>query len=434
MSAQGVKIKGVLALSSIEVWERMSFYTMQAILVLYASATTLKGGLGWTESDALRLTGLYGALVYCSPIIGGYLADKFIGHKRSTLIGAVIMMFGHGSLAISGQFAFFVGITLLIIGSGFLKPAISAMVGEFYPRTEETNKQSAFAIFYMAINIGSLLGTLIAGPISSTYGYNYAFGFAAFGLVVAIINILVTKNKSLRNVGNLTKKDINEIKKPWSKNEYIKFWTFITLCVSNIFWNIFYALPYGLLTLYADKNIDKSLFGWTIPTTWYYAMYGGFIIIFAPIMAGIYKFIAHETKWNFTLSYKLAVGYLLLAIASLFILPLVKNIAVDHNYVGSSVYLIMFYLFFAISELITVPVLLSAATTFAAPGWSSRLVSLNMLISWSIGAWLGGEFGALAQNVSPFSMFKFVIIICAIFFIGHLLSNKKIEHIIKLEH
>ncbi|MCX8514087.1 MAG: oligopeptide:H+ symporter, partial [Burkholderiales bacterium] len=213
MSAQGVKIKGVLALSSIEVWERMSFYTMQAILVLYASATTLKGGLGWTESDALRLTGLYGALVYCSPIIGGYLADKFIGHKRSTLIGAVIMMFGHGSLAISGQFAFFVGITLLIIGSGFLKPAISAMVGEFYPRTEETNKQSAFAIFYMAINIGSLLGTLIAGPISSTYGYNYAFGFAAFGLVVAIINILVTKNKSLRNVGNLTKKDINEIKK-----------------------------------------------------------------------------------------------------------------------------------------------------------------------------------------------------------------------------
>jgi POT family proton-dependent oligopeptide transporter len=206
------------------------------------------------------------------------------------------------------------------------------------------------------------------------------------------------------------------------------------LCVSNIFWNIFYALPYGLLTIYADKNIDKNLFGWIIPTTWYYGMYGAFIIIFAPIMALIYKFLAHEIKWNFTLSYKLAVGYLLLGIASLFILPLVKNIAIDHNYVGSSVYLIMFYLFFAISELITVPVLLSAATTFAAPGWGSRLVSLNMLVSWSIGAWLGGEFGALAQNVSPFIMFQFVVAVCVIFFIGHILSNKKIERIIHLEH
>ena len=231
-------------------------------------------------------------------------------------------------------------------------------------------------------------------------------------------------------VGNKPTKTLAGEKQPWSKAEHKRFWTFIILCISNIFWNVIYALPYGLLTLYADKNIERVVLGWQIPATWFYGMYSVFIIMFSPIIASIYQGFDQKTKWNFTLSYKLGIGYILLAIACLFILPFVKQIGINPHYVGSCWYLILFYIFFAISELITVPVLLSAATTFAAPGWSATLVSLNMAISWAIGAYLGGEFGALTQSVDPFLMFKWVIGLCVVFMIGHVVSSNKIEAII----
>lgn len=423
--------RGVLALSSIEMWERFSFYTMQAILVLYAAAAINKGGLGWSNADAMRLTGLYGALVYASPLFGGYIADRIIGNKVAVLIGSIIMMCGHATLAIPGSVhALYTGLLLLVIGCGLMKPSISAMVGEFYDRTDKANKESGFAIFYMSINIGGLMGPLIAGLVSDKYGYSYAFGTAALGLVIAIINFFMCQSKSLKNVGNRRIKVTTDPKHLWTKADYKRFWTFIILCVSNIFWNVIYALPYGLLTLYADKNIGRTVFGWEVPATWFFGMYGGMIIVLSPLMAIIYQTIDKKTKWTFTLSYKLAIGYVLLAIACLFILPLVVQIGANPHYVGSSWYLILFYLFFAISELITVPVLLSAATTFATPGFSATLVSLNMCISWAIGAYLGGEFGALTESMDPGLMFKWVIGLCFVFMFGHIFSNRKIEAII----
>ena len=422
--------RGVLALSSIEMWERYSFYTMQSILVLYAAATLTHGGLGFTDTQSLRLTGVYGALVYVSPLFGGWLADRVFGRKCSVLLGLVIMMFGHASLAFHGIIALYLGLGLLVIGCGLMKPSISAMVGEFYKRHDEANKESGFAIFYMSINIGGLFAPLVAGLVSERFSFSAAFGMAVFGLLIAVANFLLCRNKSLKNYGIKQTKQTKQIKTPWTKAEHTRFWTYIGLCITNIFWNIIYALPYGLLTLYADKNIDRHIFGLLIPTTWYYGMYGLFIVIFAPIIAIIYQIFDQKTKFNFTLSYKLGVGYIVLAIACAFILPLVKQIGINSSYIGGSAWLIMFYIFFAISELITVPVLLSAATTFAAPGWSATLVSLNMGISWAIGAYLGGEFGALTHRVNPFLMFEWVIGICIVFCLGHFISNKKIERVI----
>ena len=421
--------RGVLALSSIEMWERYSFYTMQSFLVIYAAATIAHGGLGFSEEDSLRLTGIYGALVYVSPLFGGWLADRVFGRKLSVLLGSVVMMFGHVSLAFHGITALYIGLGLLVFGCGLMKPSISAMVGEFYQRHDEANKEAGFAIFYMSINIGGLFGPLVAGVVAENYSYSAAFGMAAFGLLIAIANFLLCRNKSLKNYGVRQVKHTRN-KTLWTKAEHTRFWTYIGLCITNIFWNVIYALPYGLLTLYADKNIDRHILGLQIPSTWYFAMYGLFIVLLAPIVAVVYQALDQKTKFNFTLSYKLGIGYIILAIACLFILPFVKQIGINPRFIGSSGWLITFYIFFAISELITVPVLLSAATTFAAPGWSATLVSLNMGISWAIGAYLGGEFGALTKSVSPFLMFEWVIGICIVFCIGHFVSNKKIERII----
>lgn len=422
--------RGVIALSSVEMWERFSFYTMQSLLVLYASAKIVSGGLGWSDADALRLVGYYGALVYVSPVIGGVIADKVIGRKWAVLSGSFIMMCGHAALAFPGEKAMYLGLALLITGCGLMKPAISAMVGEFFKNSETSRKDASFAIFYMSINIGGFLGPMVGGVVQVEYGFEYAFAMAAVGLFIGIINFLMSKNKSLKDVGNLIHRD-ERSKDPWTATEKKKLAVYLMLCVTNIFWNVIYVLPYGLLTLYAEKNIDRHVGGFLIPSTWYYAMYGLLIIIYSPIVATMYQSFKNKTGNDMTLSWKLAIGYLLVAGGSLILLPLVHQIALNPHYLGSSGYIIGFYTLFSFSELLTLPVMLAAATTFAPKGFSATLVSLNMAISWAIGAWLGGEFGALTQEMNPVILFWWVIGLCVVFAIGHVLSDRKIERIMQ---
>lgn len=424
--------RGVIALSSIEMWERFSFYTMQGLLVLYAAAKVSAGGLGWSAAEAMRLTGYYGAFVYISPIIGGYIADKIIGHKWSVLLGSIIMMFGHIAMTFHGEIFMYIGLALLIIGCGLMKPAISAMVGEFFKHGESAAKESAFAIFYMSINIGGFFGPIIGGYVQEQKGYHYAFGMAAFGLLIGIINFLVTKNRSLKHVGNMTIREQQEVRAPWSVSDKKKSATYITLCISNIVWNIIYALPYGLLTVYADRNIERQIGSFTIPATWFFGAYSILIIAYSPILASFYQIYTKKFGREITVSTKLAMGYFLVALGTLILFPLVQQIAVNTSYHGSAWYLIGFYTFFALSELLTVPVLLSAATSFAPHGFSATFVSLNMAISWAIGAYLGGEFGALTQSYDPVKLFTGLITICIIFGIGHLITNKKIEKTLAL--
>lgn len=422
--------RGVIALSSVEMWERFSFYTMQSLLVLYASAKVVSGGLGWSDAEALRLVGYYGALVYVSPVIGGVIADKVIGRKWAVLSGSFIMMCGHAALAFPGEKSMYLGLFLLIIGCGLMKPAISAMVGEFFSKNETSRKDASFAIFYMSINIGGFLGPMLGGVVQVAYGFEYAFGMAAVGLFIGIINFLMAKNKSLKDVGNTipAEKKLNE---PWTATEKKKLAVYLMLCVTNIFWNVIYVLPYGLLTLYAEKNIDRHVGGFLIPSTWYYAMYGLLIIIYSPIVATMYQSFKNKTGNDMTLSWKLAIGYLLVAGGSLILLPLVREIGLNPNYIGSSGYILGFYTLFSFSELLTLPVMLAAATTFAPKGFSATLVSLNMAISWAIGAWLGGEFGAWTQETNPVKLFWWVIGLCIVFAIGHILSNRKIEQVMQ---
>lgn len=425
--------RGVIALSSVEMWERFSFYTMQSLLVLYASAKVTSGGLGWSDANALRLVGYYGALVYVSPIVCGIIADRWIGRKMAVLFGSIIMMCGHAALAFYGTTPLFIGLGLLIIGCGLMKPSISAMVGEFFKKDDLSRKESSFAIFYMSINIGGFFGPMIGGVVQQVYGYEYAFSMAAFGLLIGIMNFIFAKNHSLKDVGNKPEKLITKEKYDWSNNDRKRFITYIILCISNILWNVLYVLPYGLLTLYAERNIDRHFAGYEIPATWYYGMYGLFIIVYSPIIALIYQKYKAKTGSDLTLSVKLFWGYLLVAIGCIILLPLMKSIGINHSYVGSSWYIVGFYSLFSFSELLTLPVMLAAATTFAPKNFSATMVSLNMGISWAIGAWIGGEVGALTETMNPITLFTGIIIACLAFGVIHLLTNRQIERIQALD-
>lgn len=177
---------GLFILFFTEMWERFSYYGMRALLVLFLTAPFSEGGFNWTRSHALELMALYTGLVYVTPIIGGYLADKFMGSRLAVLVGGLLMTLGHGSLALETPFTFYLGLLLLILGNGFFKPNISSIVGEMYKKKEQL-KDSAYTIFYMGINAGAFLGILLCGWYGVNEGWSYGFGLAGIFMLFGTI-------------------------------------------------------------------------------------------------------------------------------------------------------------------------------------------------------------------------------------------------------
>ncbi len=177
---------GLFLLFFTEMWERFSYYGMRALLVLFLVSEIAAGGWGWTREGALQLYALYTGLVYLTPILGGIVADKFIGHRWAVLLGALLMTLGHGSMALETQATFYTGLVLLILGNGFFKPNISSIVGQLYARDDD-KKDAAYTIFYMGINSGAFLGILLCGYVGEKVGWSYGFGIAGIFMGLGMI-------------------------------------------------------------------------------------------------------------------------------------------------------------------------------------------------------------------------------------------------------
>ena len=199
--------KGLFVLFFAEMWERFSYYGMRAILTLYmvSSATDLNAGLGWNTAKALALYGWYTMLVYVMAIPGGILADKFIGQKRSVFLGGMILVVGQFTLAVDSIYAFYTGLGLIILGVGALKPNISTMVGGLYPQGDP-RRDAGFTLFYIGINVGAFLSSLIVGVVGETVGWHYGFALAGFGMLLGQITFVWGGKKYLKGIGGVPKK------------------------------------------------------------------------------------------------------------------------------------------------------------------------------------------------------------------------------------
>ena len=175
--------KGLYVLFFTEMWERFSYYGMRALLIFYLVQHWL-----FSDAEASVIFGAYTALVYITPVIGGYIADRYLGQRKAVLFGAVLLTFGHFLMAFEGDGGqsdptisiFWLALAFIIVGSGFLKANISVIVGQLYPLTD-LRRDDAYTIFYMGINLGAALGAIIAGYLGQTYGWAYGFGAAGFG-------------------------------------------------------------------------------------------------------------------------------------------------------------------------------------------------------------------------------------------------------------
>src|SRR5690606_15980477 len=200
---------GLFVLFFTEMWERFSFYGMRALLVLFLVSSFGIGGWDWPRENAMALYGTYLALLYLTPIIGGQLADKYLGYRKAIIIGAIIMTLGHASMAIETQFFLYLGLFLLVVGTGFFKPNMTSFISVLYQNRPE-KKDGAYTIFYMGVNAGAFLGIMLCGYLGENVGWSWGFGLAGIFMLLGLLQFSLAQG-IFGEVGKKPNKDNDEI-------------------------------------------------------------------------------------------------------------------------------------------------------------------------------------------------------------------------------
>ena len=425
---------GLFILFFTEMWERFSYYGMRAILVLYLVAKTSdnNAGMGWTNAEALALYGWYTMLVYISSIPGGWIADKFLGQKKSVFIGGLLLVIGHSILAVEQILAFYTGLGFIIAGVGMLKPNISTMVGGLYKRGD-IRRDKGFTIFYIGINIGAFLASIIVGAIGEVYGWHYGFGLAGICMALGLIQYVLGQ-KYLVNVGNFTgsNKDSKENSvsdKPLTKIEKDRIIVlFISFLIVIVFWGA-YEQAGGLMNIYASEKTNRilpfslPLIGNEIPASWFQSLVALFIIILGTSVAGYWAKRKLQGKLSTSL-FKMLIGLVFMGTGYFFM-----SAAAGQNLsTGSSAmyWLVLTYLFHTIGELCVSPVALSYITKLAPVKYASLMMGIYFAMT-GIGNKIAGLIGESASELGEFMVFTGIAIISIIFGLTVMLFRKKLE-------
>ncbi|QAT86728.1 proton/peptide symporter family protein [Corallococcus coralloides] len=403
---------GLYLLFATEMWERMSYYGMRGLLVLFLT-DKVRGGFGWSTADALSLYGTYTGLVYLTPILGGYIADRFIGQRKAVVLGGALMVIGHLLLALPGISIFYAGLGFLIIGNGFFKPNISTMVGGLYP-AGDGRRDGAFTIFYMGINLGAVLGNFICGTLGERVGWHWGFGSAGVGMTLGLIIFMALARRFLGNVGLAPAPRSTEAQKTTPDGKHHAFsrqeWDriiviFIIALFVVAFWTGFEQAG-GLMNLYTDQKVDRTMFGWEVPTTWFQNFNSVFIVTLAPLFAAVWSSLAAKGK-DLSIPVKMSLGLIFLSVGFAFMLGASKESAADGK--AAAWWVIMAYLFHTMGELCLSPVGLSMVSKVAPQRVVSAMMGVWFLAN-AVANKLSGVLGGYSEKMGEFSVFLTIVI------------------------
>ncbi len=425
---------GLYILFFTEMWERFSYYGMRAILVLYLVAKTTEDnpGLGWSNVEALALYGWYTMLVYVASIPGGWIADKFLGQKKSVLIGGILLVIGHSVLAIEQMWAFYSGLGFIVAGVGMLKPNISTMVGGLY-KQGDIRRDKGFTIFYIGINLGAFLASFIVGTVGEVYGWHYGFGLAGIGMALGLLQY-VYGQKYLKHVGNFLGTSENKtekefMNKPLTKIEKDRIVVlFISFILVIVFWGAFEQAG-GLMNLYASDKTARVLsfslpfIGNEIPASWFQSLNSMFIIFLGTSVAGYWAKRKLKGKLSTGL-FKMILGLIIMGTGFFFM----SAAAVEYQNEGSSAmyWLVLAYLFHTVGELCISPVALSYITKLAPLKYASFMMGIYFAMT-GFGNLLAGLLGQSASEFGELTVFTGIAIFCILFGFMVMLFRKKLE-------
>jgi len=438
---------GLATLFFTEMWERFSFYGMRSLLVLFLAAPVAQQGMGLSDGTASAVVGVYQGMVYFVALPGGWIADRILGARRSVLWGGVVIMMGHISLAIPGDAFVWIGLVLIVIGTGLLKPNISTMVGFLYRGENEARRDAGFSIFYMGINLGGFVAPFITGTLGQNVNWHLGFATAAVGMALGLIQyvlggrglgtaglkptnpaspetrrrfylVLVATAVALVVVGGLSaavgwfsvdnvtyaiavfavlttvgfflyvfrgKHGLTPVERS-NMRAYI--WLFTA---AAIFWMI-YDQAASVLSLFAQNNTDLSVFGWDMPSSWTQSINPVMIIALAPVFAALWV----GPGRRFSTPAKFACALVLVG-GSYVVMALVQSFA-DSGVKVTVLWMVLVYFLQTCGELALSPVGLAITTKLAPAKLASQMLGAWFLAT-AVGDAIGGQMARLKGTV-----------------------------------
>jgi len=440
--------RGLSTLFFTEMWERFSYYGMRALLLLYMVAPASAGGLGFTDSDGGAIYGLYTSMVYLATLPGGWIADRLIGPRRAVLYGGLFIAAGHFSMALASLSTFYLGLFLIVIGTGLLKGNVSVIVGKLYS-ADDNRRDAGFSIFYMGINLGAFWAPIICSYLGEKIEWHLGFAAAGVGMTLGVIQYVLGGSK-LGDAGAQPTPAPPEQRARWRRQAQIAGGVFFALAVivggggytgmipitarqiadaagvllsvvtvgffgwlysssewtaderkrlyaigvlflaASLFWSVFEQAG-STLNLFADRNTATTLLGFGFPTGWFQSMNSFFLWIFAPVMAWVWVKMSAAgrepsapTKFGWGLVFA-GLGFAILIIPA------------SQSGLASPMWLTATYFLHTIGELVLSPVGLSAMTLLA-PARIGGLMMGIWFLATSIGNFVGGRVAGLYQS------------------------------------
>ena len=443
--------RGLFLLFFVEMWERFSFYGMRALLIFYLTQHFL-----FSDRDAAHAYGAYMSLIYISPLMGGYLADRYLGQRKAVLFGGIVIAMGHIILGLGsddkgamGLGLFWLGLATVITGTGFLKASVSALVGQLYPR-DDMRRDPAYTIFYMGINVGATIGPIICGYLGQSWGWHWGFGAASVGMIAGVIGFALCKPllqgggeppdpiRLAERVGGIISREwlvygssLLSILLCWLLIQqhqvvgwmlaaasalvllYILWEAFrmeridrdrmlaalFLLMINPLFWGL-YEQTGSSLSLFTDRYTNREIWGFNVPASMFQSVNAAYILIFGPVMAALWIWLA-KRGWEPSAPAKFGVA---LGLVGAGFLVLVAGTGAPGT-LTPVLFIFLLYLCHTLGELCLSPVGLSAMSKLA----PARMIGLMMGIwflamalgeyaAGMIAAATGGEAGAASRD------------------------------------
>ena len=447
--------RGLSTLFFTEMWERFSYYGLRPLLVLFMAAALHEGGFGFERTQASAIVGIYAASVYLASLPGGWVADRLLGLRRAIFWGAILISMGHISIGISSfaqsKVPFFLGLVLIVLGTGLLKPNISAIVGDLYPEGG-ARRDAGFSIFYMGINTGAFFGQLVTGVLGEWYGWHWGFGAAGVGMLLGLFWYSTFAARTLGNIGmQPTRHPDPAIQAKQERNGKLALATglgilavvivlaamgvitidpavvgsymlyvlvglavvffafifaagglttdekkrcaviFVLFIFAAAFWGAFEQAPTSL-NLFASDFTDRNILGFEVPVLWFQSINSAFIILFAPFFAAMWVGMARRGI-NLSDPTKFAVALVLAGIGfALMVIPANAIVASGGVLKVSAWWLTVSYLFQTLGELALSPVGLSSMTKLSPRKYVGQMMGIWFLAA-SVGNLVAGLVG-----------------------------------------
>ena len=447
---------GLSTLFFTEMWERFSYYGIRPLLILFMTAALFDGGFGFDRQTAAAIVGIYAACVYLASLPGGWIADRWLGLRRAIWYGGVFIAAGHVAIALSAVFAqsvFFVGLILIVIGTGLLKPNISAIVGDLYPEGG-SRRDAGFSIFYMGINIGALAAPLLTGFLGERVGWHWGFGAAGAGMIAGLITYRLRAPRTLGSIGMEPAAELPEQRRVrmislgalavivalvlatlagiiridavavaesmtmvilamalgyfaylfflggLTTDEKKRIGVIVVLFLfATIFWSAFEQAPTSL-NLFARDFTDRTIGGWEVPTLWLQSANSFFVITLAPVFAAVWIALG-KRKRDPSSPAKFAIGLFFAGLGFL-IMVAAANKVISAAAAGEAVrvsmlWLVASYFLQTLGELSLSPVGLSSMTKLAPRKFVGQMMGV-----WFMAAALGNLIaGLVGGRVDP---------------------------------